>query len=114
MAMIYAALDGSTGDIRIEHLRAALAVWDYCERSARWVFGGRLGDPVAEDILEALFEAGDQGMTRSQIRDLFGRHKRRRSSAAPSPGFAIEALVVCRQEPTAGRSREVWWRAKSV
>lgn len=113
MAMIYAALDGSTGDIRIEHLRAALAVWDYCERSARWVFGGRLGDPVAEDILEALFEAGDRGMTRTEIRNLFGRHKRARLISLALDELRDRGLVVCRQEPTAGRSREVWRCAKS-
>jgi hypothetical protein len=113
MAMIYAALDGSAGAIRIEHLRAALAIWDYCERSARWVFGERLGDPVADDILEALFEAGDQGMTRSQIRDLFGRHKSAALINRTLAGLRNQGAVVCRQEPTAGRPREVWWRAKS-
>ena len=36
-------LDGAD-KIRREHLDAALAVWDYCEASARYIFGDALGD----------------------------------------------------------------------
>ena len=32
----------------VEHLRAALAVWQPCEDSARFIFGAALGDPVAD------------------------------------------------------------------
>jgi hypothetical protein len=27
-----------------EHLEAALALWEYCEQSARWIFGTATGD----------------------------------------------------------------------
>ncbi len=53
LAVVYAVLDGRT-HIGVEHLRAALAVWQYCEDSARYVFGDALGDPVADELLEAL------------------------------------------------------------
>ena len=53
LSVIYALLDG-TVSIGVPHLLAALAVWDYCAASARWIFGERLGDPVAERILAAL------------------------------------------------------------
>ena len=39
LALLYALLDCSE-DIRVEHLNAALAVWRYCEESARRIFGG--------------------------------------------------------------------------
>ena len=39
LSLLYALLDGS-GLIRAEHLRAALAVWKYCEASAKRIFGG--------------------------------------------------------------------------
>lgn len=73
LAMLYAALDGSNGEIRAEHLKAALAVWEYCEHSARWVFGERLGDPVADTILEAL-ASNSNGMTRTDIHNYLGRN----------------------------------------
>ena len=48
--MLYALLDGSAV-IRLEHLQAALAIWRYCEESARLIFGDKLGDPDADVIL---------------------------------------------------------------
>lgn len=53
LAAIYAAIDCS-GTIEDEHLTAALALWSYAEESARYIFGDATGDPVADDILEAL------------------------------------------------------------
>jgi hypothetical protein len=73
LSAIYAALDQS-GTVRVEHLRAALAVWDYCFHSAKLIFGEALGDPVADRIREALEAAGKDGMTRTEIRDLFKRN----------------------------------------
>ena len=35
-------------------MAAALALWAYCEASARFVFGEALGDPVADVILGLL------------------------------------------------------------
>ena len=89
IALLYAALDGSTS-IGKDHLAAALAVWDYCEASAKYVFGDATGDPVADEILTALRTAGSDGMTRTQIRDLFSRHRGDRV------GGALTALDGCR------------------
>ena len=38
LSLLYALLDGSDV-IRVEHLRAALSLWRYCEASARRIFG---------------------------------------------------------------------------
>jgi Protein of unknown function (DUF3987) len=70
LAAIYAAMDG-TALIQVPHLRAALAVWRYCEASARYIFGDSTGDPVADRIVIALQEGP---MDRTGIRDLFGRN----------------------------------------
>jgi hypothetical protein len=53
LALVYALLDGSR-QIDVPHLEAALAVWEYCEASAAFVFGDLLGDPVADEIARAL------------------------------------------------------------
>ena len=34
--------------------RGALAVWEYAEHSARYIFGDALGDPLADEILAAI------------------------------------------------------------
>jgi hypothetical protein len=64
IACIYAAIDGSS-IVHPEHLEAALALWDYAENSARFVFGESLGDPKAEKLLKTLKVTPD-GLTRPQ------------------------------------------------
>lgn len=97
LACLYALLDCSAVISR-QHLEAALALWLYCEDSARFIFGDALGDPVADEILRALREVSDVGLTRTQIRDLFGRNRSaseitralQRLVEAGLAGFALE------------------------
>ena len=42
---------------------------------AREVFGEATGDPLADQLLEALRSAGNEGMTRTEISHQFGRDK---------------------------------------
>ena len=51
LSAIYAILDQSLV-VRVEHLQAALSVWDYCYASARLIFGDATGDPTADRIRE--------------------------------------------------------------
>ena len=74
LALLYALLDQAPQISQI-HLEAALALWNYCEASARYVFRDLLGDPVADMILRALKMSGAAGMTRTAIRDLFARNE---------------------------------------
>ncbi len=112
LAMIYALLDCSSV-IRGDHLESALALWDYCEASASYIFGSALGDPTADAILKAL-HASHEGLSRTAIRDLFGKHR--------SAADIDRALVLLREhslvldpikEKTDGRPVEVW-RAKNT
>jgi hypothetical protein len=56
--------------IEVAHLDAALALWDFAEASAEFIFGDALGDPDADGILSAL-RATPSGLSRTDIRDLF-------------------------------------------
>jgi hypothetical protein len=76
LAAIYATLDCAE-QIAPAHLEAALAVWRYSLDSARWIFGDSLGDPTADEIW-ALAKDRPQGITRSEVRDLFSRNKKAR------------------------------------
>src|SRR5262245_61180370 len=66
LSMLYALLDGSA-TIRREHLNAALAVWQYCEASALYIFGTASGDKNADTLLKALEAAQPEGLTRTAI-----------------------------------------------
>jgi hypothetical protein len=72
LSLIYAVLDRSLV-VRPEHLRAALAVWDYADASARRIFGAALGLSVADIILATLRAQGPR--TREEITHLFQRNK---------------------------------------
>jgi len=73
LSCLYALLDGSAL-IGAEHLKAALAVWDYCFESARFIFGDALGDSTADDILAELRKR-PEGVTRTELREFFNRNK---------------------------------------
>ncbi|MCX6620621.1 MAG: hypothetical protein NTY38_06015, partial [Acidobacteria bacterium] len=73
LSCLYALLDCSPVVAR-RHLIAALAVWRYCEDSARFIFGDAIGDSTADAILQAL-KAAPEGLTRADISYLFGKNK---------------------------------------
>ncbi len=109
LAALYAVMDESY-EIRREHLLAALALWDYAEQSARYIFGDATGDPVADQILEALRAAGKSSMTRTDISNLFKRNR-----SAEQIDRALGALLklgrVQREldKDTGGRAAERWF-----
>ena len=110
LALLYALLDGAE-QIRHEHLTAALALWEYVEASARYVFGDSMGDPIADDILRALRNAPD-GLSRNDIRELFQRHQ---SSGRIGQALALllqHGRVRVEQKNTSGRPAEWWHIAK--
>lgn len=106
LAMLYAVLDCSSR-IEVDHLRAALAVWEYCEDSARYIFGARLGDPDADRVLAALQMRPD-GMTRTDIRDLFNRHLSEDRIARSLEVLRRSNLASPRKDETGGRPAEIW------
>jgi hypothetical protein len=73
LALVYCLLGGEPA-ITTGHLAAAMAVWRYSLASVEAIFGSS-GDPDFERLAAAVQEAALAGMTGTQIRDLFGRHK---------------------------------------
>jgi hypothetical protein len=107
LSCLYALLDTSAV-VRAEHLSAALAVWEYCEHSAKFIFGGALGDATADEILRAL-RGRPEGMTRTEISLFFGRNKQ---SAEISRALALLAEYgrarMGRGTDGQGRPAEIW------
>ncbi len=106
LSAIYAALDCSPV-VEACHLHAALAVWDYCQASARLFFDAAPIDPTARRISEAL-NATPQGLTKNQIRELFHRHvSRERIDLALEQLSSLE-LIDRHTEPGRGRHSTLW------
>lgn len=106
LAMLYALMDGAR-EIRIEHLQAGLAVWEYSRQSASFIFGDSLGHVLADEALKHLRDARE-GMSRTELRDLFGRHKKGSQLGRALAYLAEQGLARCETQKTAGRPREVW------
>jgi hypothetical protein len=110
LALIYALLD-HCDQIGVPHLEAALAVWRYCEASAARIFGNALGDPVADQIIRSLLATGKNGMTRTEISNLFGRNESSERIGAGLSLLQANGLAKSESKATTGRPVEVWFAA---
>jgi hypothetical protein len=110
LAALYALMNESY-EIDADHLLAALALWDYAEKSARYVFGDATGDPVADRLLEGLRASRGEGMTKTEISQLFGRNKSA-ERIARALGLLLSIGRVRRKiQKTGGRRAERWFAA---
>jgi len=108
LALLYALFDGSA-TIQEAHLLAALAVWEYCDRSTEFVFGDSLGDPVADELLRVLRGAFPSGLTRTEVSNYFQRNVSA-NQIGRALGLLLQTKVVRRQaEQTGGRPSERWF-----
>lgn len=81
LSLVYAALDRSDV-IRIEHLEAALAVWEYCASSVRFLWGEKKVSSKLQVLLDFVksrvrteFAEGANSLSRTQIMvECFHRH----------------------------------------
>ena len=101
LSSFYALLDLSD-TIRLEHLSAGLALWAYCEDSAKYIFGESLGDPLADEIKRVLDDA-PEGMTRTELNDHFKRHKKAEQLDRALNILIVRGMVFKTKEETAGR-----------
>ncbi len=80
LSLLYALLDGSS-TIEVDHLNAALAVWDYCDQSAKLLFDDP--DSIQNKILE--FVNKKPGVNKTEVRLSFGH--------GPNTGAKFEAAL---------------------
>lgn len=107
LALLYALSDGSHV-VNVDHLEAAWSLLCYADDSARYIFGGALGDPIADRLLVKLRELGDgEGLDGTQQRDLFGRHATGKELEAARLRLAALGLVENLKADSGGRPRIV-------
>lgn len=108
LSFIYALLDRSTV-VRVEHLRASVALWKYCEDSARYIFDTATGDSLADKIFEALRNRRSDGMTRNELRQHFSNKKTAPELDAALNRLVFLGLAFSKREETPGRPVERWF-----
>ncbi|MCU1317707.1 MAG: hypothetical protein JWN63_3029 [Candidatus Acidoferrum typicum] len=110
LSVSYALLDCSVF-ISKDHLRAGLAVWRYCEDSARYIFGDAFGDFVVDTILRRLRRSA-KGLTRTDIRELFSRNRSETEISNALRVLEEHGLARCVREETGGRPSERWFAGR--
>ena len=106
---LYALADCSS-TIRRHHQQAALALWEYAEASAGFIFGQRVGNRLANHLLE-LLRSYPTRQTRTDIRDALGRNRHAEDISAALQLLADLGLATCVIEKAAsgpGRPTERW------
>ena len=108
LSMIYALADGY-GQVSPIHLRAALAAWNFCDHSARRLFAGKSKPTLANRIHAFLVQAGNNGMTRTEIHVAFHRNEKAEALLAALSNLKDDGRA--RNEPVlrGSRSIEVWY-----
>jgi hypothetical protein len=104
LAAIYALAADATV-VSLDHLRAALAVWDYCARSAEVLFEKRLGHRTAADILSIV--RVEQRLTRAALYDALGRNVRRSDIDEAVDVLRRQAMIRLYEDRTTKRPRQV-------
>lgn len=107
LSLLYALLDGADA-VAVAHLRAALAVWDYCEQSARHVFG-RAVEPVRQNaalaVLLPWLRAHGGAATPSEVADYGLRRYRGKAELAERDLSELaKAGLGAWDEPVAGKN----------
>lgn len=104
LALTYAVLDASPL-ITTQHMTAALAVWDYCDASARYIFGDAPGDPIEAAILSAL-ASGPKATT--DLYAALARHATGRNLHSALARLSTSGQIEKSSRKTSGRPAEMW------
>lgn len=106
LSCLFALLDQSH-IIDIQHLQAAVALWDFAYQSAEYIFGDTIGDDVADRIYFELLNGNPEGMTLSKISALFNNHKSKERIHSAIQALISLGMVSWEEVQTGGRKAKV-------
>jgi uncharacterized protein DUF3987 len=111
LAMLYALLDGSS-QMMLPHVEAAIAVWQFCEASARYIFGDLSNERIADTILRELDIIRPEGLSRrDMIRGVFGGHIQAYDLSCALRKLEAAGKIRCQKQRSNGPGRpgEMWF-----
>ncbi len=108
LSLIYAALDdqpdAKTPTIRIPHIEAAEAIWDYAKASTISIFGDAVGDPMADRLLRAIRQGPQSD---SDLYNILGKHEGGKKNCALDLLLRLKRVHAIKRR-TQGRPLTVW------
>ncbi len=109
LSMLYALLDG-VGIIDVSHLKAATAVWRYCDASARMIFAegqGETADPLEQLLLLTIRQ--EPGINRRGLHRAIGGHIPAKEMVHALARLRDRGQARCEMLATGGRPSECWF-----
>jgi DnaB-like helicase N terminal domain/Protein of unknown function (DUF3987) len=107
LSMIFAVLERDH-EIRLHHLKSALAVWDYCDQTAKSIFGDGRTDRNMVKLIKAMEQAVN-GLSRSEIsRKVFGGHVPKDELTRLLDAARSSGQLVYADQAIACTKRRVW------
>ena len=108
LALITAAINGQHV-IKPEHLSAAEEIWRYCDDSTKYIFGDKMDDQVAIDIMQALRAVSPSGLNRTQIYKIWKGHITRQDIDRSLLWISHTGIARVEKIDTGGRPSEMWY-----
>jgi hypothetical protein len=105
LSMIYALLEGEHM-IDDMHIESALAVWEYCESSARFIFSGRDVDPNVNKLFSLVKEQGKIEAT--DVYKHFQNHITKEKMQKVIGELVSQQRIIVEQIQTGGRPRTIF------
>jgi hypothetical protein len=110
LSLLYALLDGAD-QITKPHVQAGIAVWQFCEDSARYIFTVRTSDHTADEIIAAVERARPDGVSRTDLlHNTFDRHIKAHDLTRALNKLEADGKIRCEmQKQLRGRTVEMWF-----
>ena len=103
-SLIYSLIDRANV-IQVAHVEAAYALWRYCDASVRYIFRSKTGDRIADQLLDALRTAGDEGLDRASLFAVFSNNVTAGQLDRAVARLVDAGLATTVEQPTGGRGR---------
>lgn len=115
LALIYAILDCESS-IRLVHLQAANAVWEYCLASARWIFGAATSEQTpGRSLNERVLDVLSKGeLSQSEINRSFKNQAKANQLATALAELQALGRITQRKGESAGGRAPVLWSLVSM
>jgi len=107
LCCLYALLDKSK-TIKPEHLKAAIAIWDYCADSVRFIFQDATGSKLANGILN-LLNSKLNGVSRTEIHSHFDNNCSKSEVDIALKLLKKQEFADFEEKTTGGRPAEMWF-----
>ena len=107
LALVYALMDGKC-NIGVSHLKAAIALWQFCHASAKFLFGTDTIDPNIHKLLHNL---GEGEKTTTELNNLFSDHFSSRQLNELLGSLQLLGKITCSTQGGGyrkGKAAKVW------